>query len=118
MTSVIMNNYVASKQLTQPVDLQNKANVNKETPAGVEANKEQVNISEEAKLLQAASVNADQSEKGVKDRNLSDDVESFAYGALGMEHPDEVEEEKDGSYTAGQYLKGALTVGALILAVV
>ncbi|WP_394147363.1 hypothetical protein [Shewanella atlantica] len=41
-------------------------------------------------------------------------VKSFAYGALGMDHPDEVEKKEDDSYTAGQYLKAAATIGSVI----
>lgn len=41
-------------------------------------------------------------------------AKSFAYGALGMDHPDKVEEKEDDSYTAGQYLKAAATIGSMI----
>jgi hypothetical protein len=42
-------------------------------------------------------------------------VEAFAYGALGMDHPDVVKEQNDPSYTAGQYISAAATIGGLIL---
>ncbi|MDO6765163.1 hypothetical protein [Agarivorans sp. 1_MG-2023] len=41
-------------------------------------------------------------------------VKSFAYGALGMDKPNEVEENEDGAYTAGQVLKAIGTVGSII----
>ena len=49
---------------------------------------------------------------------VAEKLESFTYGALGLDHPDEMKEEEDENYSAGQYLKGALTVGAILLAVV
>ncbi len=41
-------------------------------------------------------------------------VKSFTYGALGMDHPDSVKENKDSAYTAGQVLKAAGTIGGII----
>ena len=48
------------------------------------------------------------------DTEKSDGIKSFAYGALGMDHPDKVGEEEDDSYSAGQFLKAAATVGSVI----
>ena len=45
-------------------------------------------------------------------------VKAFAYGALGLERPEESPKEVDDSFTAGRYLKGALTVGSILLAIV
>ena len=120
MTSVTMKNDVANHQLAQSKEIQNKANVTKNAESSAQIEKQLVNISAEGKALQAASTKIETADKGEKtaERNVTDEVESFAYGALGMEHPDEVMEETDGSYTAGQYLKGALTIGGLILAIV
>ncbi|MDR9827399.1 hypothetical protein RCJ22_17475 [Vibrio sp. FNV 38] len=42
-------------------------------------------------------------------------MESFAYGALGMDHPDVVKEQDDPSYTAGQYVSAAATIGGILL---
>ncbi|MEC4728071.1 hypothetical protein HWQ46_21275 [Shewanella sp. D64] len=44
----------------------------------------------------------------------SDGVKSFAYGVLGMDHPDQIDAKEDDSYTAGQFLKAAATVGSVI----
>jgi hypothetical protein len=46
----------------------------------------------------------------------SKSVKSFAHGALGMDHPDAIKEQEDASYSAGQYVSAAATIGALILA--
>ncbi|SDI43577.1 hypothetical protein SAMN04488540_101396 [Ferrimonas sediminum] len=50
-----------------------------------------------------------------KNSNM-DEVTSFTYGALGMDHPDVIEEIDDPTYTAGQYAKAALSIGGLLLA--
>ncbi len=52
------------------------------------------------------------------EETTSKKLESFAHGAMGLEHPDTFEKEEDGVYTAGKYLKGALSAGALLLALV
>ncbi|ACA85024.1 hypothetical protein [Shewanella woodyi] len=49
-----------------------------------------------------------------KEDEASGGVKSFAYGALGMDHPDKVDQAEDDSYTAGQFLKAAATVGSVI----
>lgn len=48
------------------------------------------------------------------DSEAAGGVKSFAYGALGMDHPDKVDTKEDDSYTAGQFLKAAATVGSVI----
>lgn len=55
-----------------------------------------------------------------KEKTIGDKVESFTYGALGLEKPEEKaeEKEKDNSYSAGRYLSAAATIGGLILAIV
>ncbi|KIF45341.1 hypothetical protein M445_21980 [Vibrio owensii 47666-1] len=87
-------------------------------PLKVEQNK--VTLSSEGKALLAALQQIDHESKKVEAENktVGDKVESFAHGALGMDHPDTIEEEEDGSYSAGQYLSAALTVGGIILALV
>lgn len=44
----------------------------------------------------------------------SGDLESFVFGALGLDHPEEIDENGDPSYSAGQYVKAAATVGSMI----
>lgn len=41
-------------------------------------------------------------------------IESFVFGALGLDHPEEIDENGDPSYSAGQYVKAAATVGGMI----
>ncbi|MPW29349.1 hypothetical protein F9L16_10105 [Agarivorans sp. B2Z047] len=41
-------------------------------------------------------------------------VKSFAYSALGMDKPNEVKDNDDGAYTAGQVLTAIGTVGSII----
>ena len=78
----------------------------------------QVSLSSEGKaLLYALQDIEKESQLNLNlDKDVSDDVESFAHGALGMDHPDKIEEENDSSYSAGQYLSAALTVGGVLLA--
>ncbi|MFW1287189.1 hypothetical protein ACEV8A_09730 [Vibrio parahaemolyticus] len=87
-------------------------------PLKVEQNK--VTLSTEGKALLAALQQIDHESKKVEAENktMGEKVESFTHGALGMDHPDKIEEEEDGSYSAGQYLSAALTVGGIILALV
>ena len=41
-------------------------------------------------------------------------LKSFAYGSLGLEHPDQQEHDADSSYSAGRWLAAAVTAGAMI----
>jgi hypothetical protein len=41
-------------------------------------------------------------------------VRSFAYGALGLERPDESQTNRNEFYTAGKWLAAGLTIGGLI----
>ena len=86
-------------------------------PLKVEQNK--VTLSEEGKALLAALQEIEKDSKAIeKDKTVGDKVESFAHGALGMDHPDKIKEEEDGSYSAGQYLSAAATVGGILLALI
>ncbi|MDW2072145.1 hypothetical protein R8O04_12790 [Vibrio sp. 2094] len=88
------------------------------SPLKVEHNK--VTLSTEGKALLAALQQIEHDSKKIeaKDKSVGEKVESFTHGALGMDHPDKIEKEEDGSYSAGQYLSAALTVGGIILALV
>lgn len=80
----------------------------------------QVSLSSEGKALLYAlqDIEKESQLKNDLNKDVSDGVESFAHGALGMDHPDKIEEENDSSYSAGQYLSAALTVGGVLLALV
>ncbi|ALL67303.1 hypothetical protein K788_0005155 [Paraburkholderia caribensis MBA4] len=41
-------------------------------------------------------------------------VKAFAYGALGLERPDQPHDERNSFYTAGKWLAAGLTIGGLI----
>ncbi|KJY83111.1 hypothetical protein TW81_08850 [Vibrio galatheae] len=88
-----------------------------QAPLKVEQNK--VTLSNEGKALLAALQEIEKESKVIKegDKSVGDKVESFAHGALGMDHPDKIKEEEDGSYSAGQYLSAAATVGGILLAI-
>lgn len=88
------------------------------SPLKVEHNK--VTLSTEGKALLAALQQIEHDSKKIEaeDKSVGEKVESFTHGALGMDHPDKIEKEEDGSYSAGQYLSAALTVGGIILALI
>ncbi|WP_235630873.1 MULTISPECIES: hypothetical protein [Aliivibrio] len=77
-----------------------------------------VSLSVEGKALLRAlqEIEKDSKFKQSETEGVSDQVESFAHGALGINHPDAIEEEDDTSYSAGQYVSAALTVGGILLA--
>ena len=78
-----------------------------------------VSISEEAKRQQAAEAGTQATKAdGTTETEAAGMAESFTYGALGMDHPDEVKSNTDDFYTAGQVLSAIGTVGTLLLAVV
>ncbi|MEZ8823379.1 hypothetical protein AB6E04_03400 [Vibrio amylolyticus] len=81
-------------------------------PLKVEQNK--VTLSEEGKALLAALKDIEKEEIEAE-KTTTSKVESFAHGALGMDHPDKIKEESDGSYSAGQYLSAAATIGGILL---
>ncbi len=102
---------------TQQVKPQQASDVDKNqnaAPLKVEQNK--VTLSDEGKALLAALKEIEKESKET-DKPVSSKVESFAHGALGMDHPDKIKEEDDGSYSAGQYLSAAATVGGILLAI-
>lgn len=87
-------------------------------PLKAEQNK--ITLSAEGKALLTALQEIDHESKTAiaENKSVSEKVESFAHGALGMDHPDKVKEEEDSSYSAGQYLSAALSVGGILLALV
>lgn len=77
-----------------------------------------VSLSNEGKALLYALQEIERDNQFNKQENadVTEQVESFAHGALGMDHPDKIEEENDTSYSAGQYVSAVLTVGGILLA--
>jgi hypothetical protein len=111
----------SNTQLYSPAKMnaQNKS-TEAEKPAPLKVEQNTVKLSDEGKALLFALKQIDNEAKKVEAENatVTDKVESFAHGALGMDHPDKVEEENDGSYSAGQFLSAALTVGGILIALV
>ena len=117
MNPIGMNNYSSTQTLTQPQNMQ-PLNSEKQIPAtATTVTDKLVTLSDEG-LAKQSAVNKTELLDNGEDKSFGDHLESFAYGTLGIDHPDQIEEQTDDSYTAGQYLKGALTVGGLLLAIV
>ncbi|WP_117234487.1 hypothetical protein [Vibrio maerlii] len=109
-----LNNANIAKASTQSADAQPASS---NTPLKIEQNT--VTLSDEGKALLEALKQIEQSQpKPEKKEGITEQMESFAHGALGMDHPDKIEEEDDSSYSAGQYLSAAATIGGIILALV
>ncbi len=89
-------------------------------PAPLKVEQNTVTLSEEGKALLSALQEIDKESKlaAEQNRTVTDKVESFAHGALGMDHPDSLEEEQDDSYSAGQYLSAAASIGGVLLALI
>ncbi|MGR5235639.1 hypothetical protein [Vibrio alfacsensis] len=118
-------NPVGSKSITtyarQPSHVDHaKGSEHTANTSSLKGEQNKVTLSSEGKALLAALQQIDHESNRVNADNdtMADKVESFAHGALGMDHPDTIKEEDDGSYSAGQYLSAALTVGGVLLALV
>jgi len=102
---------------TQQVKPQAKPTDVATSPAPLKVEQNKVTLSEEGKALLAAlqEIEKESALEAKADKSVSEKVESFAHGALGMDHPDTVKEEEDDSYSAGQFVSAAATVGGLLL---
>ena len=100
-----------------PKNQTNLVNEEKPTDNIVAKQNNELSLTDEGRALLAVLAEIDSLSK-TTEGDLTDKVESFTYGAFGMEHPDDVKEVADSSYSAGQYLKGALSIGAMLLAIV
>lgn len=81
------------------------------------ASQTKVSISDQARQLQADDAAAQKAKPQEAEKDMADKAEAFAYGALGMDHPEEVKSNSDGFYNAGQWLAAAGTVATVLLAV-
>lgn len=133
MTSVSLNNSpaITATQVDKLKTTKPTAPEVKQAPLKIEAST--VTISEEGKALLSALSETDEGQEllyklseidnddgAEKSDEISTQLTSFAHGALGLDKPEGDEKavkENDTSYTAGQYLKGALTVGSILLAI-
>ena len=119
MTSITTNNPNVNQKVTQT----SVSPVSETKQAVVELKleeKQKSGLTAEGEKLINALNEVDEEGQEIIDgtKSVGDHIESFTYGALGIDHPAELEKNTDDSYSAGQFLKGALTVGGLLLAVV
>ncbi|OOE94713.1 hypothetical protein [Salinivibrio sp. AR640] len=91
-----------------------KANGVKEgdKPASPQAAKNNVDVKDGANAGAVAKA-----QEG-KDPEETSAVKSFTYGALGMEHPEKVQESDDSSYTAGKFVSALGTIGTILAVIV
>jgi len=91
-----------------------KANEVKEgdKPASPQAAKNNVDVKDGANAGAVAKA-----QEG-KEPEETSAVKSFAYGALGMEHPEKVQESDDSSYTAGKFVSALGTIGTILAVIV
>ncbi|MCL1058771.1 hypothetical protein L2729_12345 [Shewanella gelidimarina] len=77
----------------------------------------QSNVSDTSVTLSEAGKDKlmlEQQTPATADTDETTDLKSFAFGALGLDHPDQIEDKEDSSYTVGQYVKAAATIGGMI----
>ena len=86
-------------------------------PSDTPSSLTKVSISDEARQLQADDSAAQKAKPEAEEKDMGDKAESFAYGALGMDHPEDVKANSDGYYNAGQWLAAAGTVATVLLAI-
>ena len=86
----------SNTQLYSPSQMNAQAkSTEAEKPAPLKVEQNTVKLSDEGKALLSALKEIDKEAKKVEAENatVTDKVESFAHGALGMDHPDKIEEE-------------------------
>ncbi len=110
-----VNSFSSQHSMVEPSRL--VAEKDSVSPLKVEQNK--VTLSPEGKALLSAlqEIEHESRKSEFENKTVGEKVESFTHGALGIDHPDKIEEE-DSSYSAGQYLSAALSVGGMLLALV
>lgn len=115
---VSLNNSTGHVSKLTPIDEQPHSDTEKNKLVNIVSRQDNgLSLTDEGRALLAVLAEIDESDK-TNDLDIANKVESFTYGAFGMEHPDDVKEVADSSYSAGQYLKGALSIGAMLLAIV
>ncbi|UXI01413.1 hypothetical protein [Photobacterium sp. TY1-4] len=81
-----------------------------------------VSLSSEAKRLQLADARVEEANnKNTEAGDMAQTTkkaESFAYGALGLDHPEAVQQYDDDYYSAGKGLSALGTVATVLLAVI
>lgn len=76
------------------------------------------NAAADAETTDSASESAGANDSGDDSNDPSGDnispLKSFAYGTLGLERPDQTQQETSSFYTAGRWLAAGVTIGGLI----
>ncbi|MCG9728659.1 hypothetical protein L1D44_02160 [Shewanella sp. Isolate13] len=110
ITASVTNTPVANKTATPAATpAAPLPNVGASTNVAISADAQQKLADEQT----AAKANISSTETA-KAEEEDGDLESFVFGALGLDHPEEIDENGDPSYSAGQYVKAAATVGGMI----
>jgi len=117
MTSIGADTAKLSAGQSVPSNVPKEKAPSEAAPSQAKVEQTTVTLSKEGRALMAAlqQIEHDAKKAEAQDKDVGDKVESFAHGALGMDHPDNFKEETDTSYSAGQYLSAAATVGSLFL---
>ncbi|NUY55366.1 hypothetical protein HLG76_02030 [Salinivibrio sp. EAGSL] len=97
-----------------------KANGVKEgdKPASPQAAKNNVDAKGGVDAKDGANAGAVAKAQEGKEPEETSAVKSFTYGALGMEHPEKVQESDDSSYTAGKFVSALGTIGTILAVIV
>ncbi|OOF32667.1 hypothetical protein [Salinivibrio costicola] len=97
-----------------------KANGVKEgdKPASPQAAKHHVDVKGGADVKDGANAGAVAKAQEGKEPEETSAVKSFTYGALGMDHPEKVQESDDSSYTAGKFVSALGTIGTILAVIV
>jgi hypothetical protein len=113
-----MNNYIVTQKLTPSQSAQKLPSEEKGGQKNLLPENTRIIASDKEKVQIATPSEIHEMIAKVEGKDTTNGIESFTYGILGMRHPDEVKQEPNDSYSAGQYLKGALAVGTLLLAII
>ena len=79
------------------------------TPASTAKTEQSAEQPPEADKLDKVDASADNS-----DDEEGNDIESFLFGTLGLDKPEDIDENGEASYSVRQYVKAAATVGSMI----
>ncbi|WP_108945503.1 hypothetical protein [Shewanella halifaxensis] len=81
------------------------------TPASTAKTEQTAEVAEADKLAKADKVDASADNSDDEEGN---DIESFLFDTLGLDKPEDIDENGEASYSVRQYVKAAATVGSMI----
>ncbi|KAF7598502.1 MAG: hypothetical protein CGU28_12515 [Candidatus Dactylopiibacterium carminicum] len=73
-----------------------------------------INVSDSARLMARADDSTTLPAATGEGNTEEGPVESFVYGALGLDRPSEQQKSENGYYSAGKWLAAAATVGTIV----